>query len=87
MLEPMLVADRMFLEVNEMSVIQMFESIRELSIAEIEELQDALEKERLIQLSKVSAKRWAGKTFELRSPSNPTLPAHPFQVFLENQKI
>jgi hypothetical protein len=69
-----------------MSVTQMVEGIRGLSIVEIEELQDALEKERLIQLSKVSAKRWAGKTFELRSPSNPTLPAHPFQTFLENHK-
>ncbi len=69
-----------------MSVMQMVESVRELSIAEIEQLQDALEKERLMQLSKIAAKRWAGKTFELCFPSSKDVPVHPFQVFLENQK-
>jgi ribosomal protein L7/L12 len=70
-----------------MSVAQIVENIKEMSIAEIEELQDVLEKERLIQRGKLAAKRWAGKTFELRSPPLPTVPAHPFQVALENQKI
>jgi ribosomal protein L7/L12 len=69
-----------------MNVAQIVENIKEMSIAEIEELQEALEKERLIQRGKLAAKRWAGKTFELRSPPQPIVPAYPFQVALENQK-
>ncbi len=60
-----------------MSVKEMIEGMKELSVTEIEELQNALEQEHLIRLSKEAAKRWAGKTFDLYSRPFALEPEHP----------
>ena len=44
----------------------MVEEIKVLTVEEMEALQNELDRERLIRSSRESAKRWAGKTFDVR---------------------
>ena len=67
-----------------MSLQQMVEEIKVLSVEEMEALQNELDRERLIRSSRESAKRWAGKTFDVRVSTDasglPDLFAEDFRI-------
>ena len=67
-----------------MSLQQIVEEIKVLTVEEMEALQNELDQERLMRSSHEAAKRWAGKTFDLRVSTDvsglPVLFAKDFRI-------
>ena len=79
-----------------MSLQQMVEEIKVLTVEEMEALQNELDRERLMRSSHESAKRWAGQTFdfseypksvELWSPFDESDTAKDMELYLDNATL
>jgi hypothetical protein len=70
-----------------MSVTQVIEEAKSLSESELRELIEALQQEELRKYNAIAAQRWAGKTFDLRSPTDNSEPLPPFARSVTESKL